>query len=72
MKKQVSVRIEESLNNEIEKKAKELGISKSAFMSFSTQFFLRQLTHAESSSASKQFNMYELIKTNLENQYKSH
>ncbi|MGP4060952.1 hypothetical protein [Halobacillus litoralis] len=71
MKKQVSVRLDERLNNELEQRVKELGISKSAFLSFSAQFFLHQLNHAESSSASKQVNMYEMIKTNLENQYKN-
>lgn len=70
MKKQVSVRFEESFNDQLEQKAKELGISKSSLISFSTQFFLHQLNHIESTSESKHLNMYELIKANLENQYK--
>ncbi|MYL49376.1 hypothetical protein GLV98_07760 [Halobacillus litoralis] len=70
MKKQVSVRVSESLNDEIEQKAKELGLSKSSFISFSTQFFLNQLNHMASSPASKSVNMYELLRTNMENTYK--
>ncbi|WP_181346874.1 hypothetical protein [Thalassobacillus sp. CUG 92003] len=70
MKKQVSVRIEDTLNDEVEQRAKELGISKSAFISFSTQFFLHQLNYSESSS-SAQHNFYELIKANLETQYQN-
>ncbi|MFC7062450.1 hypothetical protein [Halobacillus seohaensis] len=71
MKKQVSVRIDESINNELDQRVQELGISKSALVSFSTQFFLHQLNHAESSPNSRDLNVYELIKANLENQYNS-
>ncbi|SIS42898.1 ribbon-helix-helix domain-containing protein [Salimicrobium flavidum] len=70
MKKQVSVRLEEDLYHIIEEKANELGVSKSAYLSFAASFFTHQVNHAEKSAGQYSINMYELMKNNLEEQYK--
>ncbi|KGX85165.1 MULTISPECIES: hypothetical protein [Pontibacillus] len=67
-KKKVSVSVEEDLFNKIEQKTEELGISKSAFISFSTSFFLHQLEHTELAAGDRDVNVYELIKSNIEAQ----
>jgi len=65
-KKKVSVSVDEDLFNRIDKKAKELGVSKSALMSFSTSFFLHQLEQTELAAGDRDVNVYELIKNNIE------
>lgn len=67
-KKKVSVSVEEDLFQKIDQKTKELGISKSAFISFSTSFFLHQLEHTELAAGNNSINVYELIKNNIEAQ----
>ncbi|SDJ22808.1 ribbon-helix-helix domain-containing protein [Salimicrobium halophilum] len=68
MKKQVSVRMEEELYNTIDERSKKLGISKSAYLSFAASFLTHQVDVAEKSSGNYSVNMYELIKTHLEQQ----
>ena len=67
-KKKVSVSVEEDLFNQIDEKTKELGISKSAFLSFSASFFLHQLNATEQNVGDNNINVYQLIKSNIEAQ----
>lgn len=70
-KKKISITVDEELFKKIEKKTKQLGLSKSAFIAFSTSFFLHQLETTEKSVGKYSVNVYELIKNNLESQYDS-
>lgn len=65
-KKKISVSVEEDLFHKIDEKTQELGISKSAFLSFSASFFLHQLESTEQSVGNPNISVYQLIKSNIE------
>ncbi|MGM8215128.1 CopG family transcriptional regulator [Bacillaceae bacterium W0354] len=67
-KKKLTITIDEQLFNEIEQKAKQLGIAKSAFVGFASSYFLHQLKVNEKLTRDHQLNVYDLIKRNIEMQ----
>ncbi|MBO8157884.1 MAG: hypothetical protein H0Z32_15780 [Bacillaceae bacterium] len=66
MSKRISVIVEDELHSKIEKKVKQLGISKSAFVSFATSFLLHQLEQTEARTKQYSISAYQLLKHNLE------
>lgn len=68
-KKQMSVRLEEDLYHKIGNKTEDLGVSKSAFVSLASNFFLHQLEQAEKNAKGYSVNVYDILKHNLEQQY---
>ncbi|MET3683013.1 hypothetical protein ABID56_001103 [Alkalibacillus flavidus] len=67
-KKRISANVDEAVNKELEVRAKQLGISKSALVAFSTTFFLDQLEHLEKTAASQDIhtNVYQILKNNMD------
>lgn len=68
MGKKISVTVDEDLHKKIEQRVKQLGISKSAFVSFASSFFLHQLEQTEARTQQYSLSAYQMIKHNLEMQ----
>ncbi|WP_188206725.1 CopG family transcriptional regulator [Alkalibacillus aidingensis] len=67
-KKKLSITVQEDLHKQVEKRANQLGISKSAFVAFASSYFLNQLEHLEKTTKGYDINVYELLKNNMEMQ----
>ncbi|TFB24396.1 CopG family transcriptional regulator [Filobacillus milosensis] len=66
-KKKLSISLDAEVHKEIELRANRLGIAKSAFVSFATNYFLHQL-EANEKLVGSNVNVYELLRNNIEAQ----